>query len=82
VISNDSDLREPLRLVREELKLTTGLINPHPPGKRSRSMTSTFFKQIRPAVLARCQLPPVLTDEQGTIRRPTRWAGPATQKAR
>src|SRR5262249_61896326 len=31
LVTNDSDLREPLRLVREELGLRTGVINPHSP---------------------------------------------------
>ena len=53
VITNDSDLREPLRLVKDELGLTTGIINPHPAYRRSRAMTSTFFKQLRPSVLGR-----------------------------
>jgi len=35
LVTNDSDLREPLRLVREELGLTTGVINPHPAHRRS-----------------------------------------------
>ena len=43
LITNDSDLREPLRLVRDELGLTTGVINPHPAGRRSRALQATFF---------------------------------------
>src|SRR3954454_13055782 len=45
IITNDSDLREPIRLVREELGLVTGVINPHPAYRRSRALTCTFFKQ-------------------------------------
>ena len=43
LITNDADLREPLRLARDELSLTTGVINPHSAGRRSRahSVTST-----------------------------------------
>jgi hypothetical protein len=48
LVTNDSDLREPLRLVREELGLTTGVINPHPVHRRSRALQATFFKQLRP----------------------------------
>jgi NYN domain len=74
VITNDSDLREPLRLVKDELGLTTGIINPHPAYRRSRAMTSTFFKQLRPSILGRCQLPAKITDAQGLmIHRPTDW---------
>lgn len=55
--SNDSDLREPLRLVREELGLTTGVVNPHPASRRSRALQATFFKQLRPSALAVSQFP-------------------------
>jgi hypothetical protein len=39
VITNDSDLREPLRIVREELGLVVGVINPHRSANRSRALT-------------------------------------------
>ena len=59
VITNDSDLREPLRLVKDELGLTTGIINPHPAYRRSRAMTSTFLQAAAAfgprAVSAICQ---------------------------
>ncbi|MGH3544610.1 MAG: NYN domain-containing protein [Mycobacteriales bacterium] len=74
VISNDSDLREPLRVVRQELGLTTGILNPHPTYKRSRSMEATFFKQIRESALKQCQFPERLTDAQGfMIHKPENW---------
>jgi hypothetical protein len=65
VITNDSDLREPLRIVNDELHLTTGINHPHPPHKRSRALTATFFKQLRPSLLSQCQLPP-----SGSLSRP------------
>jgi hypothetical protein len=74
LITNDSDLREPLRLVRDELGLTTGVINPHKASKRSRALQATFFKQLRPAALAASQLPPQITDPSGRkITRPADW---------
>ena len=74
IITNDSDLREPIRLVREELGLTTGVINPHPARRRSRALTGSFFKQIRPSALARAQLPASVVDTAGrTITRPPTW---------
>jgi uncharacterized LabA/DUF88 family protein len=73
VITNDSDLREPIRVVRDELKLPVGVVNPHPAHKRTMALPGTFFKQIRPAALAGCQLPPVLEDARGSISRPTTW---------
>jgi hypothetical protein len=76
IISNDSDLTEPMRIVCHELGRIVGIINPHPPHKRSRALLSckpTFFKQIRGSALAASQFPPTLTDETGTFRKPTGW---------
>jgi len=59
VVTNDSDLAEPMRLVREELGLAVGLINPHP-RQASRALIRTrptFVKSIRPGVLPGCQFP-------------------------
>jgi NYN domain len=73
LVTNDSDLSEPIRVVAQELKLPAGVINPHPPHKRTTALRGTFYKQIRPAVLASCQLPPVLTDSRGRFTRPASW---------
>jgi len=35
VVTNDSDLKEPITIVREDLGMTVGVVNPHPPRKRS-----------------------------------------------
>jgi NYN domain len=74
VVTNDSDLREPLRLARDELGLTTGVINPHAARRRSRALPATFFKQLRPGVLAASQLPAEIIDQRGhRIVRPASW---------
>ena len=74
VITNDSDLAEPIRLVRHELGLPVGIVNPGDPRKRSRALLDvTFFKQLRPSILPSCQLPATLTDRHGTIRKPDTW---------
>jgi NYN domain len=73
VISNDFDLKLPIEVAQQELGLRVGVVNPHPPARRSRALRPTFFKQIRPSALAACQFPPVLTDATGEIRKPHRW---------
>ena len=73
VVSNDSDLAEPVRIAREECGIPVGVINPHDPKKRSRWLKGTFFKQLRPSVIAQCQLPPALRDAEGKIRKPEGW---------
>lgn len=76
VISNDSDLFEPIRVLKQDLGRPVGIINPHPPGKRSRELLSlqpTLYKQIRRGGLARAQLPPTLVDVRGHIHKPANW---------
>ena len=73
VISNDSDLAEPVRVAQEECGIPVGVINPHDPKRRSRWLRGTFFKQIRPSIVAQCQLPPILLDADGEIHKPEGW---------
>lgn len=76
IISNDSDLTEPMRIVRHELGNVVGLLNPHPPAKRSHALLSckpSFFKQIRVGVLRSSQFPVTLRDGTGVISKPSGW---------
>ncbi|MGD0684088.1 MAG: NYN domain-containing protein [Streptosporangiaceae bacterium] len=76
VISNDSDLEAPIRAVMQELGVPVGLLNPHPVWRRSRDLLNldpVFFKQIRPNAVKNSQFPDVLTDANGTFRRPATW---------
>jgi hypothetical protein len=78
LISNDSDLKEPVQFVREELQAPVGVLNPH----RNRSWAlsprtlprGSFYKPIRPAVLAASQFPVEMADAVGSFRRAPRWA--------
>lgn len=73
VISNDSDLCEPIALAQKELGVKVGVVNPHPAKYRSRALKPTFFKQLRYSILKDCQFPDELTDAKGTIRLPDEW---------
>jgi len=76
VVSNDSDLEAPIRVTIQELGVPVGLVNPHRAKYRSRDLLKLdplFFKQVRPSALRACQLPPVLEDANGEIRRPATW---------
>lgn len=73
VISNDSDLRVPIRIAEQQLGVTVGIVNPQPAKSRSRVLRGTFFKQLRPSILEHCQLPEVMSDQYGQINKPTRW---------
>lgn len=73
IISNDSDLLEPIRLVRDELRRVVGILNPQARPSRALLPHVTFIKQIRPGVLAASQFPRILTDAQGSFHKPHRW---------
>lgn len=76
VISNDSDLEEPIRVAMQDLGVPVGLLNPHPAYRRSRDLLNlnpAFFKQIRTNALTSSQFPPQLKDANGTFRRPATW---------
>lgn len=73
IITNDSDLAEPLKLARTRLGMTIGVVNPHPPKFRSRDLPCTFFKQLRASAVTACQFPTQLSDDQGTFQKPAKW---------
>jgi uncharacterized LabA/DUF88 family protein len=74
VITNDSDLQEPIEIVQQELGLRVGVINPQKARHRSRSLLNvTFFKQLQERGLARSQFAPVLKDVHGPIYKPASW---------
>jgi hypothetical protein len=75
VVSNDSDLSEPIKIVRQVLKKKVGILNPHPHPKASRALLPhiDFIKQIRPGLLNAAQFPATLTDAVGTFTKPATW---------
>ena len=80
VVSNDSDLAEPIRLVREELGKTIGVLTPARAGRRTNrqlSEAATFTRRITQEVLAASQLPEVVVLDRKEIRRPSHWGSRA-----
>jgi hypothetical protein len=75
IISNDSDLKETVRLARHELGVQVGVVNPHPASRRSRVLSADahFFKQLRASAVAGCQFPSTLSDAQGSFTKPSGW---------
>ncbi len=73
VISNDSDLLEPIKIVRVELGLPVGLLNPHKRPSVVLKKEATFLKQIRSGLLAKCQFPDPIKTTSGEIRKPPSW---------
>lgn len=75
LISNDSDLAEPVKIVRNELHLPVGILNPFPNDHPSQQLRkcATFVKPIRQGVLAASQFPPMLEDGNGKFYKPPAW---------
>jgi uncharacterized LabA/DUF88 family protein len=74
VISNDSDLAEPMRVVQQHFGMKVGIALPDG-GTPSRTLMdcATFTKWIRRGVLAASQFPAILTDAKGTFAKPASW---------
>jgi len=73
VISNDSDLAEPIRMVRHELGLRVGVLNPRHRHSNVLKPHATFVQRIRQSDLISAQFPPMLHDGKGPIHKPTPW---------
>lgn len=73
IITNDSDLAEPVRIVTKELGMPVGILNPHEHHSVTLKPLATFVKRIRQSHLIACQFPPTLTDKKGAFSKPTSW---------
>lgn len=73
VISNDSDLLEPIRIVSQELKKKVGVINPSKNRSSVLRKYSDFTKRIRSGVLQKSQFPKELMDRKGKFHKPDTW---------
>jgi len=73
VITNDSDLLEPIRIIRSEMNVHIGILNPHTAPSRALIKYASFVKQIRRGVLSVSQFPPQLRDEKGVFHKPMTW---------
>lgn len=75
IVSNDSDLAESLRLIKEQNKKKIGVILPSTDGKRhpSRALSqyANFTKSILKSTLKACQLPDPIPGTN--ITKPTDW---------
>lgn len=83
VISGDSDLVMPIRMVRDQLRKTVGVLNPQRlsgPNKRDPrknaglQKAASFYKNgLSWTQLGDSQFPDVLKDAHGTIHKPSSW---------
>jgi hypothetical protein len=74
IISNDADLAEPMRIVLREFGADVCIANPcERPSAELGKIPVTYRRQIRESMLAASQLPHVMKDKKGLIRRPPAW---------
>lgn len=84
VISNDTDLVEPIRLVRAKLELDVWVVNPSPPPKKGLRDLNPMHQELQDvaserrrifeATLRNSQFPNPLIDAEGrTITKPNSW---------
>ncbi|GHF74619.1 hypothetical protein GCM10017056_51560 [Seohaeicola zhoushanensis] len=76
VLSQDTDLIEPLRVVTQDLKKVVGVgwLDASRPGKKHRAVTS-FIRHANPSILGRCQFPdPVIGKGGVRFPKPLEWA--------
>jgi uncharacterized LabA/DUF88 family protein len=73
LISNDSDLAEPVRIVRQEFGLHVGILNPHQHHSVQLKRLATFLKRIRQSDLIASQFPTDLHDGKGAFHKPSGW---------
>jgi len=75
LVTNDSDLAEAIRIVRRELGLEVGILNPHEQTPSQMLLKhASFMKQIRHGVLAASQFPDVMRDTKGAFHKPKAWS--------
>ena len=73
LVTNDSDLLEPIKVVRNEIGCDVGLVNPHKYPSKVLAPHMSFIKQIRKGALAASQFPDELKDRNGIFHKPTAW---------
>lgn len=69
VISNDTDLIEPIRIVKEELRKPVGLLSPVKNPAVQLRQAASFIRHIRPSHLKACQF----SLKVGHIEKPRKW---------
>ncbi len=74
IISNDSDLVEAIRIVRNDLKKGVIVLNPFKdtPSQELKKV-ATFLRPIREGVLNASQFPSTIKDTNGKFNKPPKW---------
>lgn len=73
VITNDSDLAEPIRMVRDCLGLPVNVLDPQSKVSKQLRNACTDYQNLRTWMLEKSQFPDSLTDKNGVITKPKEW---------
>ena len=73
VVSNDSDLIEPIRFARRDLGKQVGILAPHNRPSRVLRSEADFLRPIRQGPLQASQFHPTLSDASGSFTKPWQW---------
>jgi len=73
IISNDSDLVEPIRLVRQHFGVRIVLSVPKNKPSAALMRHADLIRPIRTGVLKASQFDEILTDAHGSFSKPTAW---------
>lgn len=73
MVTNDSDLLEALKMVKYQLGLPVGIVNPQQHPSFRLKQHATFIKTLRKGVLSASQFPDMLSDMHGAFHKPATW---------
>ncbi|MEE4271141.1 MAG: NYN domain-containing protein [Thermoanaerobaculales bacterium] len=73
VVTNDSDLIEPIKLVTDEVGLPVGVLNPCKQPAGGLKAASSFYTVMRHTAPSKCQFSIQLKDKNGTFTKPESW---------
>ncbi len=76
LMSNDTDLKTPLKYVREKLKKQVGVISPRRNIHIELVSVCDFRKAVTNKVLEQCQFPEKMKDNKGEFFCPPKWKYP------
>jgi NYN domain len=77
VVSDDFDLEEPLRMIRDAYGLVLVLVSPRNQQGLAKKVGADYYKPIHDSLLEESQFPDLVLDEDGReVTRPPTWRDP------
>ena len=73
VVSNDSDLQLPIRMVRDRLNKQVGVFDPSRRRSFELHSAASWYRPLRQGPLKASQFPDKLSDARGSVTRPAVW---------